>query len=253
MMMDFNGKVILITGASRGIGKAAAQMFAERGGQVVLNYQHSAALAETLRDTLPGGPHLALQADVADPAAVHRMVETVVRTYGRLDVLVNNAAIYEDSPPESADFSQWLDVWQRTINTNLVGAANVAYCAAQPMIAQGGGRIINVSSRGAYRGEPHAPAYGASKAGLNSLTQSLAKALGPHHISVSAVAPGWVETDMAAETLAGPNAADVLKQSPLGRVARPEEVAYTIGFLASDGAEFLTGSIVDVNGASYFR
>jgi len=168
-------------------------------------------------------------------------------------VLVNNAAIYEDSPPASADFAAWLDVWQRTITANLLGAANVAYCAAQQMIAQGGGRIVNVSSRGAYRGEPHAPAYGASKAGLNSLTQSLAKALGQYHISVSAVAPGWVETDMAAETLAGPTAADVLKQSPLGRVAKPEEVAYTICFLASDGAEFLTGSIVDVNGASYFR
>ncbi len=251
--MDFTGKVILITGASRGIGKAAAELFAERGGQVALTYLRNAALAEAQRDTLPGGPHLALQADVADPDAVKAMVETVVRTYGRLDVLVNNAAVYEDSPPDSANFDTWLDVWQRTIAANLTGAANVAYCAARQMIAQGGGRIVNVSSRGAYRGEPHAPAYGASKAGLNSLTQSLAKALGQYNISVSAVAPGWVDTDMAAETLAGPTAADVFKQSPLGRVAKPEEVAYTLAFLASDGAEFLTGSIVDVNGASYFR
>lgn len=251
--MDFSGKVILITGASRGIGAAAARMFAEQGGQVALNYHRNAAAAEAVRAALPGGPHRLMQADVADPAAVQQMVASVVAHYGRLDVLVNNAAIYEDSPPESADFANWLDVWNRTLATNLSGAANVAYCAAQQMIAQGGGRIVNVSSRGAYRGEPHAPAYGASKAGLNSLTQSLAKALGGHNVRVTAVAPGWVETDMAAETLAGPNAADVLKQSPLGRVASPEEVAYTICFLASDGAEFLTGAIVDVNGASYFR
>jgi NAD(P)-dependent dehydrogenase (short-subunit alcohol dehydrogenase family) len=251
--MDFHGKVILITGASRGIGAAAAQMFAAHGGQVVLNYQRNAALAEALRDSLPGGPHLAIQADVANPAAVQAMVERVVQTYGRLDVLVNNAAMYEETPLATTELDHWLDVWQRTLATNLTGAATVAYCAARQMIAQGGGRIINVSSRGAYRGEPDAPAYGASKAGLNSLTQSLAKALGDSNISVAAVAPGWVETDMAAETLAGPNAADVLKQSPLGRVAKPEEVAYTICFLASEGAAFLTGAIVDVNGASYFR
>ena len=121
------------------------------------------------------------------------------------------------------------------------------------MIEQGNGRIVNVSSRGAFRGEPTGPAYGASKAGLNSMGQSLAKYLAPYNIFVGTVAPGFVETDMAKDFLDGPQGDAVRNQSPLKRVARPEEVAYTILFLASAGAEFLTGCIVDVNGASYLR
>jgi 3-oxoacyl-[acyl-carrier protein] reductase len=127
----------------------------------------------------------------------------------------------------------------------------VAYCAAQHMIERRAGRIINVTSRGAFRGEPTATAYGASKAGLNSFSQSLALYLAPYNIFVTAVAPGWVETDMAHEALTSPQGRDILNQSPLKRVARPEEVAYTLLFLASEGAEFLTGDIIDVNGASY--
>src|SRR5690606_1122351 len=252
-MLDFNERVVLVTGGSRGIGRATAELVARCGARLALNYHRNAALADALKASLPGGPHMTIQADVADPEAVKQMVEAVVATMGRLDVLVNNAAIFEDSSPAEADYATWLDVWTRTLMTNLAGAANVAYWAARQMIAQGGGRIINVSSRGAYRGEADAPAYGASKAGLNSLTQSLAKALGKHRISVYGVAPGWVETDMAAEALTGPEAESIRSQSPFGRVARPEEVAYTIVFLASEQAEFLTGAIVDINGASYFR
>jgi len=121
------------------------------------------------------------------------------------------------------------------------------------MIAAGGGRIVNVSSRGAFRGEPDGPAYGASKAGLNAMGQSLAKALGGRGVYVFTVAPGFVETEMAEPFLAGPKGDFLRGESPLGRVARPEEVARTILFLASEGAEFLTGGIVDVNGASYLR
>jgi NAD(P)-dependent dehydrogenase (short-subunit alcohol dehydrogenase family) len=121
------------------------------------------------------------------------------------------------------------------------------------MISQGGGQIVNVSSRGAFRGEPDAPAYGASKAGLNAMSQSLAKALAPHNIYVYVVAPGWVETDMAAESMSGPAGDQVRAQSPLNRIATPDEVARTILFLASEGTEFLTGCIVDINGASYLR
>jgi NAD(P)-dependent dehydrogenase (short-subunit alcohol dehydrogenase family) len=127
------------------------------------------------------------------------------------------------------------------------------YCAAQHMIGQGNGRIVNISSRGAFRGEPDAPAYGASKAGLNSMSQSLAKYLAPYNIFVGVVAPGFVETDMAQETLAGPEGDDIRNQSPFKRVAKPEEVAYATLFLASEGAEFMTGAIIDVNGASYLR
>jgi NAD(P)-dependent dehydrogenase (short-subunit alcohol dehydrogenase family) len=117
----------------------------------------------------------------------------------------------------------------------------------------GGGRIVNVSSRGAFRGEPEQPAYGASKAGLNAMSQSVAQKVAEHHIYIGVVAPGFVETDMAASRLSGPEGEGIRGQSPFGRVARPEEVAYAVLFLASDGSEFSTGTIIDVNGASYLR
>src|SRR5690606_10813520 len=144
--------------------------------------------------------------------------------------------------------------WQQIIDVNLFGPANLMYCAARQMMTMGrGGRIVNISSRGAFRGEPEAPAYGASKAGLNALSQSLAKKLAPHGIFVAVVAPGFVETDMAAEHLSGASGEEIRNQSPLGRVARPEEVARAAVFLASPGTEFMTGCILDVNGASYLR
>jgi NAD(P)-dependent dehydrogenase (short-subunit alcohol dehydrogenase family) len=127
------------------------------------------------------------------------------------------------------------------------------YWAVQHMIQSGGGRIVNVSSRGAFRGEPEQPAYGASKAGLNSMSQSIAQQVAKHQIYVGVVAPGFVETDMAAGRLAGPEGENIRHQSPLKRVARPEEVAHAVLFLASKGSEFSTGSIIDVNGASYLR
>jgi NAD(P)-dependent dehydrogenase (short-subunit alcohol dehydrogenase family) len=196
---------------------------------------------------------MVVQADLAEAADVQHMVERVIEQMGGLHVLVNNGGIYEDHPVATVDYESWQSAWARIIQTNLIGAANAAYCAAQHMMKHGGGRIINVSSRGAFRGEPDAPAYGASKAGMNAMGQSLAKALAPHNIYVTTVAPGWVETDMAADYLAGPDGDAIRAQSPLGRVASPDEVAYTVLFLASAGAEFLTGGIIDVNGASYLR
>jgi NAD(P)-dependent dehydrogenase (short-subunit alcohol dehydrogenase family) len=251
--VDFSGKIVLVTGASRGIGRECARQFAKHGARVAVHYYQNREAAEQTLNSLPGGPHLVVQADAADPQAVERMVNTVIMEMGGLHVLVNNAAIYEDHPLKQVDYDQWQAAWRRTLDANLIGPANVAYCAARHMMQHGGGRIVNVSSRGAFRGEPDAPAYGASKAGLNAMTQSLAAALAPHNIFVAAVAPGWVETDMATAYLTGPNGDAIRRQSPTGRVARPEEVAYTILFLASDGAEFLTGAIVDINGASYLR
>lgn len=252
-MMRFDGKVVLVTGASRGIGAAIARLFAAQGARVAVHYHRHLAGADGVAGALPGGPHLVVRADMGDPVAVAKMVETVVEKLGRLDVLVNNAGLFEEHPLAGADYEAWQAAWQRTIATNLIGPANASYCAARQMIAQGGGRIVNVSSRGAFRGEPEAPAYGASKAGLNAMGQSLAKHLAPYNIFVGTVAPGWVETDMAADTLSGPDGDEVRAQSPLGRVARPEEVAYAVLFLASEGAEFTTGTIIDVNGASYLR
>ena len=170
-----------------------------------------------------------------------------------LDAVVNNAGVFSGHPPATTSYDAWQSAWQQTLAINLVGPANVCWAAAQHMQKNGGGRIVNVSSRGAFRGEPEAPAYGASKAGLNALTQSLAIALAPHAIYVAAVAPGFVETDMATASLKGEGGDAIRAQSPLGRVARPEEVAAAVLFLASTGAEFSTGAIVDVNGASYLR
>jgi NAD(P)-dependent dehydrogenase (short-subunit alcohol dehydrogenase family) len=251
--MDFTNKIVLVTGASRGIGRVCAQQFAEAGARVAVHYHQNREAAEQSLALLPGGPHLIVQADAADAEAVERMVSMVITEMSGLHVLVNNAAIFEDHPLLKVDYAHWQAAWRRTLDANLIGPANVAYCVAQHMIQHGGGRIVNVSSRGAFRGEPDAPAYGASKAGLNAMTQSLATALAPYGIAVTAVAPGWVETDMATAYLAGPNGDAIRRQSPTGRVARPEEVAYTVLFLASEGAEFLTGAIVDINGASYLR
>ncbi len=170
-----------------------------------------------------------------------------------LDIVVNNAGIFEDHRIDSVGFDEWHSAWQKTMSVNLFGPANICYFTAQHMMTSGGGRIVNVSSRGAFRGEPHSPAYGASKAGVNALSQSLAIALAPHKIFVGVVAPGFVETDMAADMLSAPEGESIRAQSPLERVARPEEVAHAVLFLASEGAEFTTGAIIDVNGASYLR
>ena len=251
--MNFAGKVVLVTGASRGIGRAIAARFAEHGATVAVHYHQNRAAAETTFSQLTGDGHQLFQADIADPEAVRGLVEAVVAQMGRLDILVNNAAIYTEHPIASVSYDEWQTQWKATLDTNLFSAANLCYHAAQQMIQQGGGHIVNVSSRGAFRGEPSAPAYGASKAAMNAMGQSLAVALAPHHISVTTVAPGWVETDMAKEHLEGAAGDSIRAQSPLKRVATPEEVAAAVVFLASEDAFFMTGTIVDVNGASYLR
>ena len=251
--MRFDDKIVLVTGASRGIGREIAIQFSRRGATVVAHYhQNRAAALETLA-AMPGAGHFIVQADMADASAVQAMAQTVAKQFGRIDILVNNAGIYEEHLLTEVDYEGWQAQFQRALAVNLIGAANATYCAAQVMLRQGGGRIVNVSSRGAFRGEPSAPAYGASKAALNSMGQSLAKLLAPHNIFIGTVAPGFVETDMAEELLAGPEGDAIRGQSPLNRVARPEEVAYVALFLASEGAEFATGCIIDVNGASYLR
>ena len=251
--MDFTNKNILITGGSRGIGKATAQAFAERGGRVCINFIKNSRGAKAVIENLPGKGHFAAKADIANPDSVRQLMEAVMDEFGRLDVVVNNAGVYLPHPVMEVDFEEWQTAWKQTLDLNLTGVANVCYFAARQMMQQGGGHIVNVSSRGAFRGEPEHTAYGASKAGLNALTQSLAQELGRHNIYVTAVAPGFVETDMTKDLLDGSTGNAIKKQSPLGRVATPEEVAYAIVFLASQGAEFLTGGIVDVNGASYLR
>ena len=228
--------------------------FAERGDRVAVHCRDAVAAAEAVRESLPGSGHATVRADLADADAVRSMVDAAASALGGLDVLVNNAGIYAGHPVLGTSYEEWQAAWQATLGVNLVGAANVTWCAVRHMAASGrGGRIVNVGSRGAYRGEPTHPAYGASKAGLHAFGQSLAVALAPHGITVASVAPGFVETDMAAAQLATP-AGDVIRaQSPFNRVATPEEIAAAVVYLASPEAAWSSGAVLDLNGASYLR
>jgi 3-oxoacyl-[acyl-carrier protein] reductase len=245
-------RAVLVTGASRGIGRSIAQLFAAGGDRVAVHYGSSRAEAERTRDRLDGGGHVLVQADLADAAQVRRAVEEAAEALSGLDVLVNNAGIFLPHPPAATDWEQWQQVWSRTLAVNLTAAAHATFCAV-PHLTRGGGAVVNVSSRGAFRGEPDCPAYGASKAGLNAFGQSMAVALAPLGISVATVAPGFVDTDMAAEVLSGPRGDEVRAQSPFGRVASAAEVAAAVLWLASEQARFASGTILDVNGASYLR
>jgi NAD(P)-dependent dehydrogenase (short-subunit alcohol dehydrogenase family) len=218
---------------------------------VAVHYGSSGEAAARVLKKLPGSGHLTVQADLADPAAVESMVSDAATALGGIDVLVNNAGVYHPHRIRETTYAEWQQAWADTLAVNLVGAANVTWCAVRSMSR--GGRIVNVSSRGAFRGEPNQPAYGASKAAMVSFTQSLARALGPDGIAVTAIAPGWTVTDMAAENLAGDGYDRRRLESPLERVADPAEVAAAIRYLASPEAEFATGTILDFNGASHLR
>lgn len=253
-----------MTGGSRGIGAAIARAFAERGDRVAVHYGSAKTAAEAVRDALPGDGHVIVAADMADADAVRDMVDAAADALGGLDVLVNNAGIYTSHPVLETGYAEWQAAWRDTLGVNLIGAANATWCAVRHMTARGGqpggepgtsirGRIVNVGSRGAYRGEPANPAYGASKAGLHAFGQSLAVALAPHGITVASVAPGFVQTDMAQEILAGPAGDGIRAQSPFNRVATPEEIAAAVVFLASAEAAWASGAVLDLNGASYLR
>jgi 3-oxoacyl-[acyl-carrier protein] reductase len=248
-----SNRAVLVTGASRGIGRAIAEAFAGAGDRVAVHHRDSAALAGEVLAGLGGSGHAVVQADLTDPQAVRVMVDEAADRLGGIDVLVNNAGVFRAHPITEVSYEDWQGAWQETLGINLIGPANVTWCAVRHLIAAGGGQIVNVSSRGAFRGEPGQPAYGASKAGLNAFGQSLARALAPHGITVAAVAPGFVETDMAADRLAGPDGDRIRAESPFGRVGSPQEIAAAVLYLASPGAQWASGAILDLNGASYLR
>jgi 3-oxoacyl-[acyl-carrier protein] reductase len=245
-------RAVLVTGASRGIGRAIAQAFAELGDRVAVHHRGSADLAGQVLAGLPGSGHTVVQADLADAGAVRQMVDQAHADLGGLDVLVNNAGIYVPHPVTEVSYEQWQDAWREILAVNLTGAANVTWCAVQYMKATGG-RIVNVTSRGAYRGEPRHPAYGASKAALNSFGQSMARALAPLGIAVASVAPGFVETAMARPDLDSARGEEIRAQSPFNRVATTKEIAAAVIYLASEPAEWASGAVLDLNGASYLR
>lgn len=246
-----SGRAVLVTGASRGIGRAVATAFAAQGDRVAVHHRDSARAAGNVLGELAGSGHVVVQADLADPEGVRRLADEAAAALGGLDVLVNNAGVYRLHPIATTSYEEWQAAWRQAFEVNLMGPANLAWCALRHMRA--GGRIVNVSSRGAFRGEPDAPGYGASKAGLNAMSQSLAVALAPHGIAVAAVAPGFVATDMTTEHLKPPAGDAIRAQSPFGRVGEAEEIAAAVLYLASPAAEWASGTVLDLNGASYLR
>ena len=253
MNIDYRGKIVLVTGSSSGIGRAIAQAFAESNATVAVHYHSNKNGGKETLNSLTGEGHIVVQGDISQPDEASRIVEEVVTGLDRMDILVNNAALIEQFNFDDLSYEEWVSVWDRTLGANLLGHTNVTFCAAKQMKTQDGGKIVNISSRGAFRGEPTAPAYGASKAGINAFGQSMAQALIKHNIFIYTLAPGYVETDRVAPILEGPEGENIKNQSPFGRVAKPEEVARAAVLLASEGTDFMTGCIVDINGASYLR
>jgi 3-oxoacyl-[acyl-carrier protein] reductase len=251
------------------VGAETAKAFAAGGDRVVLHCRGAVDKARAVLDELPGTGHAIVTADLGDAAAIPALVEESVDALGRIDVLVNNAALFVDDPVAGSrrlghplaetSYDDWVAAWRRTLAVNLEGAAHLTWCVARHMLdvapAEGArrGAIVNVGSRGAYRGEPEVPAYGASKAGLHAFGQSMAVALAPHDITVTSIAPGFIGTDMAAQGLNGPRGDAIRAQSPFNRVATPQEVAAAIYWLASPQAGWSSGAVLDFNGASYLR
>ncbi|MFD7703650.1 SDR family NAD(P)-dependent oxidoreductase [Streptomyces caelestis] len=249
---------VLVTGGSRGIGRAVAMAFAAGGDRVAVQYAGRRADAEQTLRTLPGTGHTLLQADLGETGAAERVVAEAVAALGTVDVLVNNAAVAPTAdarhPIAQTPLAHWQQVWRRMVDVNLLGAADLSWATARHLVDRGaGGAIVNIGSRGAFRGEPDFPAYGATKAALHALGQSLAVALAPHGITVTSVAPGFVATERQTAKLSGPEGERLRAESPFGRVGTPEEIAATVHFLASPAAAWASGTVVDLNGASHLR
>ncbi|WP_216893743.1 SDR family NAD(P)-dependent oxidoreductase [Nocardia alni] len=249
---------VLVSGASRGIGRAVASIFAEHGDRVAVHYGANADAAEQTLKGLPGSGHIMVAGDLRDPNATRAIAETAVRELGGIDVLVNNAAVAPSAATRHAiadvDYAQWQQVWRQMIDVNLLGAANLTYAVTRHLMDRGSpGSIVNIGSRGAFRGEPDFPAYAAGKAALHAFGQSMAVTLAPHGISVTSVAPGFVGTERQETKLTGPEGDTVRAQSPFGRVGTPDEVAAAVFYLASAQAQWASGAVLDLNGASYLR
>ncbi len=244
-MTNLKDKVAVVTGASRGIGRAIAIDLARRGAAVVVNYKSNTAAAQEVvaAITAAGGRAVAVQADVSRMDEAHALIKAALDAFGKLDILVNNAGTTRDALLMTMSEEDW----DAVINADLKSVFNCCKAAVKPMIRARSGRIINISSVVGLAGQGGQTNYAAAKAGVIGFTKSLAKELGPRNITVNAVAPGFIPTALT-EVLTEEQKQAVLKMTPLGRFGKPEEVAYAVSFLASDEAAFITGTVLTVDG-----
>jgi 3-oxoacyl-[acyl-carrier protein] reductase len=250
MEIRLNNQVAVVTGGSRGIGAATVELLAKAGAKVAFNYLRAArqARAVVTRCGHPGSV-FAMRADVARMADAKKLVTATARRFGRLDILVANAGFWNAEPVPIEKMTE--RQWDEMMAINLKGVYTVIHQAVPQMIRQGGGRIIVVSSTAGQRGEAFHTHYGAAKGGVISLVKGLAAELAPHHILVNCLAPGWVDTDMCTPVVRNPREyRKALATIPLGRFARPEEIAMPILFLASSMASYMTGEVLNVNGGN---
>jgi len=248
-ILGLNGKVALITGASRGIGKAVAEILAEHGASVAVNYVHDAESAANVVASIKsrGGKALAIKADVSKVADAETLVKETVEQFGRIDFVVCNAGIWKGDAVESISE----ELWDKTLEINLKGTWTVCRAAVPLMKQQEFGRIVIVSSTAGQRGEANVSNYAASKGGQISFTKSLASELATFGINVNCVAPGWVDTDLNDGVFDDKSRLDsILKTIPLTKIGSPEEIAGPIVFLCSSWARYITGEVLNVNGGS---
>lgn len=248
-MIELKGKTALITGGSRGIGRATAILFAQAGADVAITYQSRQEAAFEVKRKIESLGHecLAFGLDIAKAEEVRRTVAEIIAVRGKIDILVNNAGIWTFLETGSGD----IRVWHETIEVNLDSVFYFVDAVVPHMKMQGQGSIINVSSTAGIRGEPFHSHYAATKGAINALTKSWAVELAPFDIRVNSVAPGWVDTDMCAEVFSDPQFRESVRQSiPLRRIPPPEDIAGPILFLASDLARHITGAIINVNGGA---
>ncbi|WP_341322656.1 3-oxoacyl-[acyl-carrier-protein] reductase [Solibacillus sp. FSL H8-0523] len=243
--MGLTGKCAVVTGASRGIGRAIALELASLGARVVVNYSGSADKAQQVVDEIKtnGGEAIAVQADVANGESVQQLMQTALSTYGSIDILVNNAGITRDNLLIRMKDDEWDDV----LNTNLKGVFLCTKTVARQMMKQRAGRIINISSIVGVVGNPGQANYVAAKAGVIGLTKTTAQELASRNILVNAIAPGFITTEMT-DSLPEELKQTMLKQIPLAKLGQPEDIAKAVAFFASDSAKYITGQTLQVDG-----
>ncbi|CDE93135.1 MULTISPECIES: 3-oxoacyl-[acyl-carrier-protein] reductase [Acidaminococcus] len=243
--MTLVGKVALVTGGSRGIGRAIALKLAENGADVAINYAGNTAAAEEVKTAIEqmGRKALLVQGSVADTDGVQTIVNTVVKELGRLDILINNAGITRDGLLMRMKEADWDDV----MHTNLKGVYNCSKAVLRTMMKQRSGRIVNMASVVGEMGNAGQTNYAAAKAGVIGFTKSLAKEVASRGITVNAIAPGFIATDMTS-VLTDDQKAEMARTIPLGRAGQPEDVANAVLFLVSEGAAYITGQVLNVDG-----